>query len=174
MRRTFRIGLAATVLAVVTGCAAESDNRLDVILGAVQRAQETLHACISDSYNDPQFEPLSAHMPMNMRGVSMDQLRDAHFASDDEITMLSLYEESAQACRTSYLGELRPVVPTVAALTAAAYSRNAESLADLMQKRLTWGGYISDVVGNYRELNPKVAAELERIKQELGRSSATP
>jgi hypothetical protein len=167
MWATYRAGFALAAAALLTGCATAPDNRVDVVLSTVQHAQENLNACIIDTYNDPQFEPLSTHMPMNMRGVSMDQLRDDHFATDNEITMLTLYEESAQACRKSYLAELRPIVPTVAALTAAAYSRNEEHLADLMQKKLSWGGYISGVVASYRTLTPKVAAELKRITVSL-------
>ena len=60
-----------------------------------------------------------------------------------------------------------PVVPTVAALTEGTYSRNQAYLADLMDKKLSWGGYISGVVGNYRKLSPKVAAELQRIRNSL-------
>lgn len=174
MRTSYQAGLARAALALLMGCASESNNRLDVILSSVQQAQRNLHACIIDTYNDPQFEPLGSHMPMNMRGVSMDQLRDTQLASDDEITMLALYEESAQACRRSYLDELRPAAPMVAALAAAAYARNKESLVELMQKKLTWGGYISDVVATYRDLDLKVAAELDRIRNELKTSDAAP
>lgn len=161
MNAAYSTMLAAAAL--LAGCAAPPDNRVELVLSTVQHAQENLHACIVGAYNDPQFEPLSAHMPMNMRGVSLDQLRDEHFATDDEIAMLMRYETRAQACRKSYLDELRPVAPTVASLTATTYSRNQESLSDLMQKKLSWGGYISGVVGNYRDLNPKMAAELKRI-----------
>ena len=162
--------IAAAALTLLGACAAEADNRLDVILSTVQQAQENLNACIVDTYNDPQFEPLGSHMPMNMRGVTMDQLRDERLATDDEITMLKLYEESVRACRKSYLDELRPVAPTVAALSESTYSRNHAYLADLMDKKLSWGGYISGVVGNYRKLSPKVAEELQRIRNGLSQA----
>jgi hypothetical protein len=162
--RTVRTAAAMTLLA---GCATHPGNRADAILGTMQQAQESLNACILDTYNDPQFEPLGTHMPMNMRGVTMDQLTDERFATDAEIQMLKLYEESAQPCRKSYVDELRPVVPAVAALTATAYMRNEEILSDLMQKRVSWGGYISGVVGNYRELNLKVDAEMKRTTSDL-------
>jgi len=174
MKATYRAGLALAATAWLAGCATPADNRVDVILSTVQHAQENLNACIVDTYNDPQFEPLGTHMPMNMRGVSMDQLRDEHFATDDEITMLTLYEESAQACRKSYLAELRPIVPTVAALTETAYARNQEHLAELMQKKLSWGGYISGVVASYRGLNPKVAAEIKRLTIDLNQDRRSP
>ena len=153
----------AAAIALLTGCAAQTDHQADTVLSTMNGAQQSLNACISDTYNDPQFEPLGTHMPMNMRGVSMDQLTDEQFATDDEITMLMAYEETAQACRKAYLDELRPVVPTVAALTAAAYSRNQGDLEDLMKKKLSWGGYIKGVVGTYRDLNSKVEAELKRV-----------
>jgi hypothetical protein len=73
------------------------------------------------------------------------------------------YEESAQSCRKAYLDELRPVSPTLATLTEAAYARNQDSLSGLMQKTLSWGQYIQGVVGSYRELSLKVAAELKRL-----------
>ncbi len=157
---------ALAVMGLMAGCATHPDTRTDAILGTMQQAQESLNTCIVDTYNDPQFEPLGTHMPMNMRGVTMDQLTDERFATDAEIQMLKLYEESAEPCRKAYVDELRPVVPTVAALTAAAYLKNEEILTDLMQKRVSWGGYISGVVGSYRELNLKVDAEIKRIVSE--------
>jgi hypothetical protein len=156
------MGLVAA--AMLGGCTTSpAPNRADDIVGTMQDAQESLNACIVDTYNDPQFEPLGTHMPMNMRGVSMEQLTDQHFATDAEIQMLLAYDESAQSCRRAYLDELRPVSPTLAALTQAAYSRNQDSLSGLMAKKLSWGQYIQAVVGTYRDLNLQLAAELKRL-----------
>ncbi len=155
--------VALVAAATLSGCATPPENHTDEILGTMQDAQVGLNQCITDTYNDPQFEPLGTHMPMNIRGVSMEQLTDEHFANDAEIQMLMAYEESAQSCRKAYLDELRPVSPTLATLTEAAYARNQDSLSGLMQKTLSWGQYIQGVVGSYRELSLKVAAELKRL-----------
>ena len=150
-------------VAVISGCTTPADTRADDILGTMQDAQESLNQCIVDTYNDPQFEPLGKHMPMNMRGVSMEQLTDESLATDAEIQMLMAYDESAESCRKTYVDELRPVAPTIAALTQAAYDRNQNGLSGLMAKQLTWGQYIQGVVTSYRDLSLKVAAEVKRL-----------
>src|ERR1700690_3663794 len=81
MEAIYRAVLASATTALLAGCAAQSGNRTDTVLSSMNDAQQSLNACIFDTYNDPQFEPLGTHMPMNMRGVSMDQLTDEHFAT---------------------------------------------------------------------------------------------
>lgn len=163
MNTICRTPAALFVAVVLNGCSTPLENHVDDVLGTMQDAQQSLNQCIVDTYNDPQFEPLGTHMPMNIRGVSMEQLTDEHFATDAEIQMLTLYEESAQSCRRAYVDELRPVAPALAALTQAAYDRNQDGLSSLMAKRATWGQYIQGVVESYRELNIRVAAELTRL-----------
>ena len=154
----------------LSGCSTAHDDGVNDILGTMQDAQESLNQCIVDTYNDPQFEPLGAHMPMNMRGVSMEQLTDEHFATDAEIQMLMAYDESAQSCRRAYIDELRPVAPTLAAITQSAYDRNQNGLSGLMAKRLSWGQYIQGVVESYRDLGLKVAAEVKRLNSVSSRT----
>lgn len=104
--------------------------------------------------------------------MSAEQRNDEHFSSDQEASLLVAYGARTQVCRKAYLDQMQPILPSVAALMAAAYRQNEESLADLIQKKQSWGAYIKRVEDTYSSLSPILSAELQRIGDELDQENS--
>jgi hypothetical protein len=152
--------LITALAAQLMGCQSQPNLHEDLAVVTMQSAQERLNSCVSAIYVEPQFEPIARHMPMNDRGITLDQLADNHFATDEEVGLLSAYYMRTEVCRQAYLTELQSGAPSAARLMSQAFAQNRESFVDLLSKKQSWGAFISRDALTYSRVMPEVMAAI--------------
>jgi hypothetical protein len=122
------------------------------------------------AYNSPEAEPLRAHLAPPGGQATLQQLADTNTASDAEVAAFLAVHPKVQACRSTVLDQVGHTTPTIAAILAGEYVRADEILVALIQKRISWGNYITQGRELQAETRMQLNAEFGRIQAGLEQS----
>ena len=144
-----------------------SSQRLAAIGQTMRSAGATLGACISAASSDPQYAPLSEHVPLTSNQWSASQLSDDTLATDDENELIRSLHQRSVGCDNSYLNEILPVMPTLVPIWQSAMAAKENAIEELVQKKISWGQYARTQKDTNDQLQQRVTAESLRTENEF-------
>ena len=122
-------------------------------------------------YDSPAYAPLRAHMPLDIRDATLQQLSDPSLATGTEVAAILQEHPQTQACRKAFLDEISQLTPSVGAIFMAQYTKSDDSLMDLIQKKQSWGQHEQRVRAAYEDGVSQNVAEMRRINADLQQSN---
>jgi len=122
-------------------------------------------------YSSPEVEPLRAHIPLDIRNATLEQMTDTHLATDAEIKVLLDEHPKYQACRQALLNQIARVTPTIVPILTKRYTEDDDKLIALIQKKMTWGDFIREQKDSLPAFQAELTAEYRRIGAALNQQN---
>ncbi len=123
-----RIAIYVAAAAMFTACFTAAQRKEQAIRENSQLASATLNRCIRAVYDSADYAPLRAHIPVPPSPITLEQLTDSAFATDDESRAEFAVHPRANACRQQELDQLMKQTPSFVPIVASAYSRGEDAL----------------------------------------------
>lgn len=155
--------IACVALCLLAGCGTAAQRQAQAIASNNQDAGQQVKSCVLAVYDSADYDPIRPHAPANVDEATLEQLSDASFATDEEVKAILLIHPKFQLCRTNYLNQIAETTPTVVPIMAATFTRQENALVSLIQRKITWGGYLTQVRGVLAEARIQLAEEGRRI-----------
>lgn len=174
-----RFSVMVTSLLMLAACQTGARNRLATIQSDISSARARESACVGAVYAKPEYAGLRAHVSPDGR-PSLAQLADESFISDADRAAYLQIQSELQPCPQFRMDSFAQVNGRMATALSQAYSDGDALRVDLMQRRLSWGGFETKLSNVQRKLagDPQ-SADVElmtELKQdhtnELARRSA--
>jgi hypothetical protein len=165
-----RVLLLIIVAALCTACSTAAQRKEQAIRENSQLASSTVNRCIRAVYDSADYAPLRAHIPAPPSPITLEQLTDPAFATDDEIRAMFAVHPKANACRQRELDQIMQQTPTFVPILASAYSHGEDALIGLIKKQTTWGAYMRQLKAIHEDLRAQLIPEGKRIDANLERS----
>lgn len=162
--------IAWLAICLLAGCATAAQRQGQAIATNSQDAGQKLQSCMLAVSNSADFDPIRPHGLANVNEATLEQLSDASFATDDEIKAILVTHPKFQLCRTNFLNQIAQTTPTVVPIMAATWMRQEDALVGVIQKKISWGGYLTQVRGVFAEGRAQVAEETRRVAAGLEQS----
>ena len=97
------------ILPLMTACATAAQRQCQTIVQSNTAAAADAKACTQAVYQSPDFAPLRAHVPPDIRAATLDQMTDTATVIPEEITALKATHAQISECRTRYIQPPYPV-----------------------------------------------------------------
>lgn len=165
-----RLIIVASTVMALAGCATVAERQYRAIVSNNSAAAAQLRACYAKIYNSPVAAPLRRHVPLSIDDVTLQQLSDSNFATDDEIKAILREHPLIVACRKAALHKIGLATPTFVPIIAAAYGKTDDLLVELIKKKISWGAFMTGVRNVSTNLRAELSAEGQRITAGLERS----
>jgi hypothetical protein len=166
-RRSITIG---TVLLLLAGCATAAQRQMQNIHQTVLAAVTELKTCQAAVRELPEAEALREHLPRDLRDATLDQMMDKSKVTAEQIAAIKLIHPKIAECRRTFLDHIEPVLPSIAAIYADEMQQGDARLIELLQRKITWGTYITNGKETGVAFKPKIDAEWQKIAGGLERS----
>jgi hypothetical protein len=161
-----RLLAAAGILAVcLSGCQTEPQKQSQVIqqqIDATETAFATLHSCMNQLTGSPAHAALRAHGPPAGK-YSLEPISDPSYATDEEIKALYAARPHTLTCRYAFLNQLANVGPGYVPIFTREWDQADDSFIRLIQKKETWGEYLTEGRGLAKDASSQELAEYHRI-----------
>jgi hypothetical protein len=170
MRASYVRLFAIVVGTLLTGCATQAQRQSQVIQTNTQTTVVQFQACVTALYNSSDMESLRAHIPLDVRQATLQQLTDPSKVSDVEIGAIYVVQPRYQECRQAMLDGLSVTTPTLIPIMVSSIDRTDDSLIDLIQRKISWGEHVRRRKEVAADLQRDITAEGQRIAAGLQQS----
>jgi hypothetical protein len=168
---TARRGLSVAAVAVLlAGCATAAQRQYQAMVSNDRSAVQDLQACAETVYNSPEYAPLRRHVPFRVTDITLEQLSDNSFATDDEVQLILETHPKMQSCRKQALDRISQSTPTLVPIMLVVLTKSEDSLIDLIQKKQSWGAHVRRARDAIIAGTAELQAEGRRITSELQQS----
>jgi hypothetical protein len=97
--------------------------------------------CITKLQADPHFAPLTRHFPLFLADVTIAQLTDKSLLSKAEAALVKDYDQQLEDCTAPIISDTARWSAELAAAYSTARADRRSAWADLVLKKITWGGF---------------------------------
>jgi hypothetical protein len=167
--KTRRLVILAAVLSLA-GCATAAQRQAQQIKENSSAAALDLKRCADAVWNSPENTPLHSHIPLNLRDATIDQMMDSSTPTPEEIDALKATHPQVVACRNTFLDRINITTPTLASIFVENWDTRDTYLLQLIQKKISWGKYITESKALTAEEYKKFLAEAKHIDANLEQS----
>jgi hypothetical protein len=157
-------------LALLTGCATAAQRQAQQIKVTTQSTVAQLKSCVAAVYNSAVYNAIRPHLPLDIRDATLEQMTSTAKVTDEEIKAIYAQHPQMQACRKTALESLEPVTPTLVPILADEWDKNEQMLIELVQRKITWGEYVTRGKERTVETTQRLTAAAQQIDAGLQRS----
>jgi hypothetical protein len=151
---------------IAAGCAEQAQRPAD----NTETASARLKTCATAVYNSPEAEPIRPHTVIDLKDATPQQLNDPSKATSGEIAAIYNVHPAIQACRRSFITAIEQTTPTYVPILAEQYEKSERGLAELVQRRISWGSYLRLVRAQAAKAQTKLTAAAHEIDAGLPQS----
>ena len=162
-KRNFRVCLALLALAALGACTTGSQTRTEAVTRSTASYTEQMRNCLLVIYNTPTFEPAKRRVPLDFLQATLEQETDPSMAKDPEIAAVLLVQPQTQACRQTFLDQINAATPSLVPIYALIMTMSESSMAEVLQKKKSWGDHVRDVKELYRRGALDITEENKKI-----------
>lgn len=152
------------------GCATQAQMAAQRIVSNSRAVVAQAEACAAAAYNSPESAPIRPHLPLKVTDATLQQLMDQTRATDEEIKAIYAVYPKVQACQTALLEGLALTTPTIVPILADAYQEEQGRIINLIQRRITWGEYVTTSKSAVLQTDKNVQAAARQIEANLEQS----
>ena len=124
----------------------------------IQSIIAQFQACRAAFHTAPDAETLWRHSPMSAADATLAQLSEPSFATDQEITLIKIYNSKAQACQQNLLDALSSAMPRLVPPISTSFTERADQVARLEDHEITWGEFNTRLRRSAIELRATIKA----------------
>jgi hypothetical protein len=166
MHRTFlrvkQVWFVAAVL-LVTGCATAAQRQYQAMGINTQAVIGGFKSCVAALYSAPEAAPLRPHIPRDVRDLTLAQLSDRSFTTNEENNAIFLLYPRLQQCQKTYLDGLSGAIPSFVPILSREYIENEDSVLLLVQRKQSWGDFSKRRRDMELEAQSQIQAEARRV-----------
>lgn len=138
-----------------------------------QAALERAKVCLENVFDEPEFQSLAAHMPMDLKGnPSMEQLIDSGVPNDEDTKKLIKLHDEIEPCRQQLVKDYMGIAPSIASILIEGYEKGDLITANLVQHKITWGEANKKRQALKAEITQKITAAAQEIDRGLAEENA--
>jgi hypothetical protein len=150
--------LAALLAAgALSACGTASQSRIQAISQTTAAANEEMRNCTEAIYNAADFAPAKRRLPLDYALATLEQETSPGMANDVEIATVLQAHPKLQVCRKNFLDKLGKDTPSLVSTYATVLTLSEGSLAEVLQKKKSWGDHVRDV----KEMMRRVKLDIE-------------
>jgi len=159
----------ATLLAVgaLTACSTASQQRIEAVSQTTAAANEEMRNCTEVIYNAPDFAPAKRRLPLDYALATLEQETSPGMANDVEIATVLQAHPKLQVCRQTFLDKLGRATPSLVPIYATVLALSESSLAEVLQKKKSWGDHVRDVKELMRRVKLDIEDETKKVADGL-------
>ncbi|MDA8169405.1 MAG: hypothetical protein M0Z59_06870 [Nitrospiraceae bacterium] len=160
-------------LFLLSSCATAAQMRAASIRQNAQAAMVRAKSCLENVMDEPGFQSLAAHMPMDLKGIpTMEQLIDNGVPNDEDTKKLIKLHDEIEPCRQQLVKDYMRIAPSIASILIDEYEKSDLITADLVQHKITWGEANKQRQALKAEITEKVTAAVQEIDRGLAEENA--
>lgn len=152
---------AAAVFLVVglAGCATAAQREVQQAGTVTREALAQFKGCMAAVWAKPDYASLLPHSPAPGAGQpTMAQLTDETVPTVEEAHLLAARFDDDGPCKKSLLASLSTARPDLVPILANAYSKGAEIIAQLVERKITWAASMRQAAANESDVRTQIAA----------------
>ena len=138
-------------------------SEAEKIKSEIDRAGREFADCTAAYLQEPALTPIAQKLPKDLSSASLRQLTDDAKPSDAEVTALYVLYDKRQVCRNRAIDQIKSVAPTIAMILADEFTKADKQMVALVQKKISWGEYITAARDLSVDAQKAIAAEDQRI-----------
>ena len=158
---------AALAVAALVACSTGSQQRSQAISSAIAPASEEMRSCTETIYNSPEFAAAKRRLPLDYALATLEQETSPGMANDLEIAAVLQAHPKLQLCRKAFLDRVGEATPSLVSVYATVMTLSEGSLAEVLQKKKSWGDHVRDVKEMTRRVKLDIDDETKKVADGL-------
>jgi Skp family chaperone for outer membrane proteins len=184
LTRHLKLGvMGAIAMFALVGCAnrggpggaqpTAAQEQFDRVRSGVQNAHATWAKCAQAMVDAPELAILQRHQPFKIDDLTLAQMSDTAKVTPAEAKLLSLRYEAVVRCRKQRDIILAPVDAAVVSIHGDYETKADRDLVNLIQRKMTWGEYVTHAKQYVTEREAKLQARGEQVATSLRAADQT-
>src|SRR5258708_15121260 len=157
-------------LLALAGCATAAQRQAEQIGTNTQATGDQFRACVTTAYYAPESASFRLHVPFDIRDATLQQMTSTAKITDEEIQAIYVLHPRVNDCRKTAREGFARTTPSIVPLYTDTFNRGELALIDLIERKVTWGEYVTGAKARNVELNAKLTAAFQQIGTNLQQS----
>jgi hypothetical protein len=170
MNTFMRSVTVAAMAGLLLGCATAAQRQYQAMGTNTQAVVGGFKSCVAALYSVPEAAPLRPHIPRDVRDLTLAQLSDRSFTTNEENNAIFLLYPRLQQCQKTYLDGLSEAIPSFVPILSTEYIKNEDSVLLLVQRKQSWGDFSKRRRDMELEAQAQLQTEVRRIVAGLEQS----
>lgn len=165
--RAIQIIVAIYTGSLLIGCQTSAQRQTLLIQEGFRNAGRNMEDCMKDIELNVKYQILFKYIPKGNNDATLEQLTSTKVPSDEEAKLIIDCHKEILTCRKNYIENLSNITPGLVPLYINTYNSVDFILADLVQKKITWGEANKRYSTIKIEFATKFKEKIDELKQEL-------
>jgi len=165
-----KIGAVLGAVLLAAACATQAQQQGQQMKATLDAAGHDFDVCATAVDQDPAIAPIQEKLPKDLRNATLRQQTDETRATEPQIAALYVLHDKMSVCREHSIQAITNVSPILASIMVDKFTKSDKQLIGLIQKKLTWGEYVTGQRDINAAATAAIAAEDQKIVSSLRQS----
>lgn len=154
-------------LAVLAGCATATQRQAQEMRANIQSASVELNSCLDSVYNSHDYNAIRDHLPTNVTKLTLQQLTDTNYITDEEKASLFAVEPPIETCRHNAVDKIGRTNPTYTKILLELLTKYEFNMIALIEKKQSWGDFTRNWKADMAVMVGQISDEDRRLGNQM-------